>query len=161
MANNTTKTKRKALASTIVSSIEARLGEAGETTKKMKKSIEKSADKLAKKLAKLMDKDASKKVKAEKQAQKKEQKAKKDTKKSGKKLVEAEKNTQRAASAQPTATQTPGNVSAEAVAPTLLTGSKPQRSQPAPRTKANGSSAPQKPATRPTPEPVADADTAG
>lgn len=87
MADKKTKTKQKALATDIVSSIEARLGEAGQSTKKIKKSIEKSAEKLAKKLTKLMFKDEKKKAKPEKSADKKAKKVKGKGKKNGQMLT--------------------------------------------------------------------------
>lgn len=90
------KAKQKLLASDIISSIETKIGEAGETTKKMKKSIEKSADKLAKKLAKLMDKNEKKKTKLAKPDGKK---AKKNAAKAEKNLAKGKKNAKRKADA--------------------------------------------------------------
>ncbi|MBC3785218.1 hypothetical protein [Spirosoma utsteinense] len=93
MANKTIKTKQKSLASDIVSSIEAKLGEAGDASKKIKKSIEKSAGKLAKKLVKLMDKTEKKQTKPAKSVDKK---AKKNAAKAQKNALKAEKNAKRA-----------------------------------------------------------------
>lgn len=96
MAHKNTKAKQKSLASDIVSSIEIKLGEAGEATKKMKKSIEKSADKLAKKLVKLMDKREKDGKKSSKSVSKVEKKARKEAAKAAKNAAKAEKNARRA-----------------------------------------------------------------
>jgi len=74
------KAKKKALAADIASSIEAKLTEAGEQSKKVKKAIEKSADKLAGKITKLFKKEEKKKDKDtnSKKKKKKDKKSLKD-----------------------------------------------------------------------------------
>ena len=96
MAHKNKKAKQKSLAADIVSSIEIKVGEAGEATKKMKKSIERSAEKLAKKLVKLMDKKPKEGKKSVKTVSKTEKKAQKEAAKAAKNAAKAEKNARRA-----------------------------------------------------------------
>ncbi len=95
MATPKSKSQHQSLATDLISSIEAKLGEAGTATKKMKKSIEKSAEKLAKKLTKLMNKTEKKTDKSVKAVAKK---AKKESNKAAKNAKKAEKNAKRAIS---------------------------------------------------------------
>ena len=64
------KAKNKALITDITSSVEAKVSEAGELSKKVKKVIEKSAEKLAKKLVKVYHKEEKKKEKTQKDQKK-------------------------------------------------------------------------------------------
>ncbi|MFD1141231.1 hypothetical protein ACFQ4C_08935 [Larkinella insperata] len=71
------KAKKKALITDITNSVEAKISEAGEVSKKVKKVIEKSAEKLATKLVKVYHKEEKKKEKAQKKTTGKAPKVKK------------------------------------------------------------------------------------
>ena len=64
------KAEKKALAHSITASVEAKLSDGTEQSKKLKKTIEKAANKLAKKLVKLLKKEEKKKKSVEKAATK-------------------------------------------------------------------------------------------
>ena len=132
MANKETKTKQKSLASDIVSSIETKLSNAGEATKKMKKAVEKSAEKLTKLMNKRKKENAKPSKSAEKKAKKSEVKAKKNA-------AKAAKNAQRAA-----------NIKASEAAKTVVAIDDTKKSAPV-RTKAT--TAP-KPTATPKPRPA-------